>query len=244
MKNSLFSCVFGSRVVVITLLFVMSLLSGCAINLPEPGDPRFSPVAPISQQPGLQSTGSIFASGAGVALWEDQRARRIGDIVTILLEEKTISRKSSKTGISKSDTNEMEVSALLGTTPSMTLPGMFNTDSPLSLNSSTSNERDFEGEADADRSNQLSGNISVTVVDVLTNGNLVVRGEKWMTFSEGDEFIRIEGMVRQSDVNPDNTVLSTRLADARITYSGRGDLTNAQRKGWVSRVFSHPYWPF
>jgi len=229
-------------------LFVVSMFCvvvvGCSAQPPAPNDPRYAPVAPIVPSPSMHSVGSIYASGSGVALWEDKRARRVGDIVTIILEEKTSTKKSTKTEITKDDTNDMSVAALLGSVPKFTLPGFMNNNVSLTPTTTTSNKREFEGDASADQSNQLSGSITVTVIDVLSNSNLVVRGEKWMTFSEGDEFIRIEGIIRASDVNPDNTVLSTRLANARITYSGHGQLANAQRQGWLSEFFTGKYWPF
>jgi len=233
---------YAIRLLVVSIFFVVVV--GCSVQSPAPNDPRYAPVAPIVPSPSMHSVGSIYASGSGVALWEDKRARRIGDIVTIILEEKTSTKKSSKTEITKDDTNDMSVAALLGTVPKFTLPGFMNNNVSLTPTTTTSNKREFEGDASADQSNQLSGSITVTVIDVLSNSNLVVRGEKWMTFSEGDEFIRIEGIIRASDVNPDNTVLSTRLADARITYSGHGQLANAQRQGWLSEFFTGKYWPF
>ena len=217
---------------------------GCSVQPPAPNDPRYAPVAPIIPSPSMHSVGSIYASGSGVALWEDKRARRVGDIVTILLEEKTSTTKTTKTAITKDDSNDMSVTSLLGSVPKFTLPGFINNNVSLTPTTTTDNKREFEGDASADQSNQLSGSITVTVIDVLSNSNLVVRGEKWMTFSEGDEFIRIEGIIRASDVNPDNTVLSTRLADARITYSGQGQLANAQRQGWLSEFFTGEFWPF
>lgn len=219
-------------------------MQGCASVDPAPGDPRYAPVTSISHRPPAQSTGSIYATGAGLSLWEDQRARRVGDIITIQLDERTVSKKSSSSEVSKTDKNTMGVTSLLGTVPSFRLPGVFNSNSDLSLSSDTSSARDFEGDSAADQSNLLSGSISVTVVDVLPNGVLVIRGEKWMTLTSGDEFIRIEGLLRPFDVSPENTALSTRIADARITYSGRGEQADANRKGWLSRFFSSPAWPF
>ncbi len=243
MLKQVISGVFCSaRFFIATMLCLFTV--GCSIQTPAPNDPRYAPVAPIIPSPSMHSVGSIYASGTGVALWEDKRARRIGDIVTILLEEKTSTKKSTKTEITKDDNNDMSVTSLLGTVPQFTLPGFMNENVTLTPTTTTSNKREFEGDASADQSNQLSGSITVTVIDVLSNSNLVVRGEKWMTFSEGDEFIRIEGIIRASDVNPDNTVLSTRLADARITYSGQGQLANAQRQGWLSELFTGKYWPF
>ena len=228
---------------VIPVLLLVLTASGCAsVEQPKPGDPRYSPVMPVAQSPGAQSVGSIYASGAGISLWEDKRARRIGDIITVYLDEKTISSKSNKTDITKDDTLDMNVASLLGTQPNFKLP--FGTDKSLSLSSDTENKREFAGDAGSDQSNRLVGQISVTVSDVLTNGVLVVRGEKWMTLSQGDEFIRIEGLLRPSDITPQNTVESSRLADARLTYSATGALADAQRQGWVSRFFGSPWWPF
>ncbi|MCG8314824.1 MAG: flagellar basal body L-ring protein FlgH [Pseudomonadales bacterium] len=230
-------------VINIVALSLFSQLWGCATHDPAPGDPRYAPVFPVTPVPAPQSQGSIFAAGGGVSLWEDQRARRVGDILTIMLEERTTSKKSSSTETSKKDENTMSVTSLLGTTPSTNVP-FLGSSSDLTLDSQTSNERDFEGDAGADQSNQLSGSISVTVVNVLPSGVLMVRGEKWMTLTRGSEFIRIEGLIRPSDIGPDNTVESTRIADARITYSETGELSDANKKGWLSRFFSSPAWPF
>lgn len=215
-------------------------LAGCATApRPQPGDARYSPVMPVSQPEGQRATGSIYAGGAGISLWEDKRARRIGDIITLYLEERTVSSKSNKTAIDKTDNIDMGVDTLLGTNPSAHLNG-----STVNMAIQADNTRAFEGDANSDQSNRLQGQISVTVADVLPNGVLVVRGEKWMTFSQGNEFIRIEGMLRPSDVSPENTAMSTRLADARITYSGTGALADAQEQGWASRFFSSTWWPF
>lgn len=225
------------------LLIMMVGVAGCAsVEQARPGDPRYQPVIPPAISAGQQGVGSIYASGAGISLWEDKRARRIGDIITVYLDERTTSSKSNKTEIDKEDSINMNVNSLLGAVPQGTLPIGPNT--AWNLNTVTTNNRAFAGDAGSDQSNRLIGQISVTVVDVLPNGILVVRGEKWMTLSQGDEFIRIEGLLRPSDIAPDNTVVSTRLADARLTYSATGALADAQRQGWMSRVFNSPWWPF
>lgn len=225
---------------VLVAVSILLLMAGCATAPePRPGDARYSPVIPVSQPSGQRAMGSIYAKGTGMSLWEDKRARRIGDVITLFLDERTVSSKSNKTAIDKDDTLDMNVDSLLGTQPSAHLNG-----STINMGVQTDNSREFEGDANSDQSNRLQGQISVTVADVLPNGVLVVRGEKWMTFSQGDEFIRIEGLLRPSDVAPDNTALSTRLADARITYSGTGALANAQRQGWASRFFNTSWWPF
>ncbi len=224
-------------------IFFIVQLAACATQQPAPGDPRYAPVFPVTQTPAPQTQGSIYAAGGGSSLWEDQRARRVGDLITIMLDERTSSTKSSSTETSKKDKNKMDVTSLLGVTPTANVP-FLGSKSDLTLNSQTNNDRSFQGDAGADQSNRLSGSISVTVVNVLPSGVLMVRGEKWMTLTRGSEFIRIEGLVRPSDIGPDNTVLSTRIADARITYSETGELANANRKGWLSKFFSSPVWPF
>ena len=105
-------------------------------------------------------------------------------------------------------------------------------------------ENDFSGTANSDQSNSLQGSISVTVVDVFPNGTLVVRGEKWLSLNQGDEFVRISGLIRPEDLNADNTIESTKVANARISYGGRGALANANSVGWFTRVFINPLFPY
>ncbi|MDV7389727.1 flagellar basal body L-ring protein FlgH, partial [Arthrospira platensis SPKY1] len=104
-------------------------------------------------------------------------------------------------------------------------------------------KRSFDGEADAGQSNSLTGNISVTVAEVMPNGLLRIRGEKWLTIAEGDEFIRLSGLVRPEDITIDNTVVSTKIADARIAYSATGAFADVNRAGWMTRFFNSEWWP-
>ena len=109
----------------------------------------------------------------------------------------------------------------------------------LGLNQTSS----FTGEADADQSNSLTGSISVNVIQVLTNGNLIVRGEKWITINNGDEFIRLTGMIRPQDISADNQIKSIKVANARIQYSGTGSFADTQKMGWLARFFNSSWWP-
>lgn len=102
----------------------------------------------------------------------------------------------------------------------------------------------FKGDAKSNQSNSLNGQITVHVLRVLPNGNLIIRGEKWLTLNTGQEFIRLTGIVRSEDVSSDNTVDSTRVANARISYSGKGSLAEAQETGWLSQFFMSTMWPF
>ena len=114
----------------------------------------------------------------------------------------------------------------------------------LGLGVDMGGSRTFNGDSEANQTNSLTGSITVTVAEVLPNGILRVRGEKWITLNNGDELIRISGLVRSDDVSTDNTVPSTRVADARIAYSGTGAFANASQPGWLSQFFLSPLWPF
>lgn len=219
------------------------LQSACVIQAPVmQGDPSYAPVLPLPTPTPPTSSGSIYSDAMAISLFSDSKARRVGDVITVVLSERTSSTKSSNIDIGKDssvsitgDTATSNNGTLLGTNPSF---------KNLGLPTDLSGNRSFEGEADADQSNSLSGNISVTVADVLPNGNLVVRGEKWITLNRGDEFIRVSGIARLEDITPQNTLRSYQLANAKITYSGTGEFADSQQMGWLSRVFNSPIWPF
>ena len=114
----------------------------------------------------------------------------------------------------------------------------------LALSTALEGGREFSGSADTDQSNSLKGSITLTVIEVLPNGVLSVRGEKWITLTRGEELIRVSGLVRPRDIEQNNTVLSGKLANSRITYSGRGELADTNRMGWFARIFISPFFFF
>ncbi len=222
------SCVIGSAVCVLAL-------QGCASsNKPVPNDPYYAPTVSSAGTLPQRTEGSLFQQAYGLSLFDDRKALRVGDIITIQLSERTVSRKSSGVSVTKDSSANFDAGPILGRVP--TLNGR-------TLETAVGQKRDFSGDADADQSNSLQGNITVTVAEVLPNGNLVVRGEKWMTLNRGDEFIRISGIVRPDDISPSNTVVSTRLANAKISYSGTGTLADSQSMGWLARFFNSEFWP-
>jgi flagellar L-ring protein precursor FlgH len=227
-----------------TTFIAVALFTGCAsTHHPSPNDPKFAPVLPSLSLPEGSKTGSIYQEGFGVKLWEDKRARRVGDILTVTLSENTTSSKSSSTSLKKDNTTNISAPTVFGTTPHM--PGsqlIPNSGSALTLENNLVGAREFSGTNGTDQRNSLSGNITVTIAAVYPNGVLLVRGEKWLTLTEGEEYIRISGLVRPQDIERDNTVLSTKMADARITYSGTGELADANKMGWLSRFFVSPSW--
>ena len=178
-------------------------------------------------QPVRAPNGSIFQASDGyAALYEGQRARRVGDPLTIVLVERTAASKSAA--------SNLDSKGGFGITPPTTgALNLFNgTDARIS------GDRGFKGLGSTDQSNALSGEVSVTVAEVYPNGTMLVQGQKRVTLNRGDEFVQIKGIVRTIDVDASNRVASTRVADAKISYTGKGDVARASRQGWLSRFFS------
>ncbi|HHH47042.1 MAG TPA: flagellar basal body L-ring protein FlgH [Thiotrichales bacterium] len=225
------------------LLLVSLMLGGCASRPVQEVvyRPTMPPVTPAPKQVG----GAIYQEGHDVSLFTDIKARRVGDILTIVLQEKTQAKKTANTKTSKDYKNEMAAPTLLGKTLRFNMPFMpGGSDRTNTLGTNVDSGQSFQGKGDSTQSNSLTGNITVTVSEVLPNGNLVVQGEKWLTINTGEEYIRISGIVRPADIRPDNTVLSTQVADARIAYSGKGEFADSNRMGWLARFFYSTLWPF
>jgi len=215
------------------------LLSGCQSTVsyqPLPNDPFYAPIMPEIPRQKVAEDGSIFQSDMANNLFSDVKARRVGDIITVNLQENTRATKSASNSTSKA--TGVVVNPIVGLGGNALNIG----NESIQLGIDTAN--DFTGDASANQSNNLTGAISVTVVKVLTNQNLLVRGEKWLTLNNGDEYIRLTGVVRPDDVSPTNEIESTKIANARIQYSGTGSFDRAQKEGWLSGFFSSEYWPF
>lgn len=208
---------------------------GCA-SQPEVIAGDYAPMQPIPLQEQAVPNGSIYQTTRQFSLFDDLRARNVGDILTVRLVEQTQASKTASTDTSRATAIDTGNPTILGRTI---------TDDGLNvLSTSIESDQSFAGSASSSQSNQLSGDITVTVMQVLDNGNLMVRGEKWLTLNQGEEFIQISGIVRPADITLDNSVPSLRLADARITYSGKGQVANSNRPGWLNRFFTSIVWPF
>jgi flagellar L-ring protein precursor FlgH len=220
------------------------LFGGCA-STPHPAD-SYRPTLPRTYKEPEAHSGSIYHAARDVRLFEDVKARRIGDVITVVLRESTSASKSAKTTADKDQETTIANPTFFGASPQFNLPGLIPLDSNKdnTLEQNLSATRAFDGEADSSQSNSLSGAITVTISDVLPNGNLVVRGEKWLTLNQGEEYIQISGIVRPQDIGPNNSILSTQIGDARITYSGKGFLHDSNSMGWLARFFNSPIWPF
>ncbi len=217
---------------------VLCALTGCATSEISaiPDDPAFAPLPPEPAPRPVLTTGSLFADGLSNGLYSDNKARREGDIITVVLRENTQASKKAKTEYGKDNTNKIDpIVGLNG--KNVSIGG-----NELQLGLTTSS--DFKGDSKADQSNSLVGDISVNVLKVMSNGNLMIRGEKWLTLNTGKEYIRLTGVIRPEDIDSRNMVESTKIANARIEYSGSGAVHGGQSPGWLSRFFSSEYWPF
>ena len=214
-------------------LLTVLLMTGCAT--PKRGDPEFAPAMPQQVQAPAQYN-AIYQPGPSLLLFEDIKARRIGDMITVVLQEQTDAEKSADTGTNKSTSTEIVDPIIFGNSPTHNGNPMFR--------NSLESEHAFDGTGESSQSNSLSGSVTVSVVEVLANGNLRVQGEKWISINQGEEYIRLRGIVRPSDINADNTISSTRVADAQIQYSGNGLLNETNSMGWLARFFNGPWMPF
>ncbi len=219
------------------LLVFIGLAGGCAqTRIVVQPDPQYAPVDLTTVEFKPEPNGSIFQAGRSVRLFEDNKAYRIGDVLSVSLSESTNASKSAATTTAKDDEVDISASAILGSTgPSV--------GGNLLANNNFESERAFSGSGDSAQSNSLSGEIAVTVVDILPSGNLVVRGEKIIGLNQGSEYIRISGLVRPQDISSNNTVMSRKVANARIYYGGGGVIAESNTKGWLSRLFDSPMFP-
>lgn len=210
------------------------LLAACG-TVPE-HDAGFAPAFPVAAEAPQPTNGAIYQAGFSRNMFEDSRARGVGDLLTVTLTEKTNAQKKATTSTAKSSTISLGVPTVFGA------PVVHNGNDILSA--AGSNDNEFAGDGSTAQSNSLTGSITVFVANVLPNGNLVVRGEKRLTLNTGDEYVRLSGIVRPEDIAPDNTIDSTKVANAEILYSGNGAIADSNRQGWLGRFFSSPLWPF
>jgi flagellar L-ring protein precursor FlgH len=206
-------------------------LSACAHFTPGKEPPRLeaTPLPPIAAVHKGEA-GGVYAAETPWTLVSDTRAFRPGDALTVTLEEVTQASKSADTNYEKTNT--------VAVTP-LSVAGQ-----ALKSNITLSADRTFAGTGSSTQQNALTGSITVVVQDVLPNGMLRISGEKSLRLNQGEEFIRVVGYVRSADIDTDNRVSSSRIANAGITYSGRGVLNDANQPGWLAKFFTGPFMPF
>lgn len=219
----------NSQTLVSATAILASLALGACSGMPEHIE-SYAPAMPVQPVLAQPTSGSIFQTGAEVRLFEDLKAGRVGDILTVRLVEQTAATTTSNTTTSRSSSASIANPTIFGREITVDGVGLFE--------GSLAGESEFDGAGASNQSNSLQGDISVTVIERYPNGNLRIRGEKWVTLNQGKEFIQLSGIIRPYDINPNNSVLSTRIADAQISYSGKGVLAAANRMGIFSRFFN------
>ena len=237
--------ILNSELIKSSICMIM-LINLVACNTAPKRDPEFAAVRPPLPPVQPESNGSIYQAGFDYRFFEDVKARRVGDILTVVLEENTAASKDATTSIEKDNTTTIDNPTVFGASPEFDLPGFIpldNTDN-VNLQTDLSSSHEFEGTGSSSQNNNLTGNITVSVVEVFPNGNLFVRGEKRLTLNQGNEYIRISGMVRPTDILADNTIRSTQIADATIMYTGDGATNEANVIGWLARFFISAVMPF
>ena len=228
------SATAGSALRVFAVLATATALSAC--NAGYVRNAKLPPAAEgaayrAAQTSVTSANGAIYQPARALSYFEDPRAHRVGDVIMIRLTEafnasKTASMKTQK----DSDT-------------SLTAP-VFAGSVPLNGDTSLNAKRAFNGNGTATQQNALTGSITAVITEVLPNGNLLISGERALQLNQGEEFVRVQGVVRVIDVQVDNSVTSDRIADARISYSGQGVIDDANKQGWLARFFSSPFIPF
>lgn len=207
------------------LLLLVLVLAGCT-TVPPTNVHQPMSVRPVPRE-NLAANGSIYQPGVSRTLFEDRRARYVGDTMTILIAETTSASTKSNTNVSKTGSISASVPTVSGL-PGKSLQG-------LTLEAESANT--FAGKGDAAANNVFTGNIAVTVIEVLPNGNLLVSGEKQVSIGHGTEYIRLSGVVNPYFISTANTISSANVADARIEYKESGAISEAQVMGWLSRFF-------
>jgi len=210
---------------------VVALVSGCALVPPEPvvTGPLTAP-PPLPALPSAQANGAIYQPTAygNYPLFEDRRPRNVGDIVTVVIQEKTNAAKNVQTTTDRSGSAGMDVTLA---------PAILPTDLGAKQNFGISGNNASEGKGSTRADNTFQGTLTTTVIGVLPNGNLQIAGDKQIAINRGSEHIRFSGVVDPRSITGSNTVSSTQVADARIEFRSKGTMDEVQTMGWLQRFF-------
>lgn len=223
------------------------ILTGCGSTTPERFEKMsYEPAYPLNiPQQAQPNNGSLYQPGS-MTLFDDSRAHRIGDIITIALDESMSANKKDEAKYDKSNSQDYGLTTPLSVNKSGGVVGSVVgavTEPFNGLGVGYGSTGSFSGKSDIKQNSTLSGSIAVTVVEVISNGNLVIRGEKWLTIHDGDEVVQFAGIIRPEDIQPDNTISSTKVADVRLVYKDVGVSGNTARQG-VASQWLNKYWPF
>ena len=205
-------------------IILISFGASCSTQLEERASMDFEPPMPGAPKGQKKDKyGSIYSNSQQGLFATDRRASKVGDLLTVALSENFSASKSQSAKSAKNGTTAFNF-------PQITTAAADDTlfDSSLA--------KSFDGSGSADQNNSLRGEISVTVTKVFSNGNMEILGQKKLTLNNGDEYIRLVGIIRPEDVNSRNIVPSSRIANAKISYTGAGDVADTSKKGWFSKL--------
>ncbi len=233
----LFACLVG--------MIAAALSSGCTTTKAPPVQAGPVEAAPVSYMTPNQSqyAGAIWSPERHLRLYDDLRARQVGDIVTVAIVENASAKKEANTQSDRSSEIDASIDAALGWkwTAKGFVPATNSRDPASILKAKLDNK--FKGTGLTDREDTMSASIACRVVQVLPSGNLYIKGSRLVQVNFEHQTITMEGIIRSSDISPSNVVLSTHVAEAKITYSGTGPVSDKQRPGWLVRVLDY-VWPF
>ena len=221
------------------LFLLLFLFSGCATYKQDKIGQEFKSIQPDFTNIEVKKTsaGAVYNGGGGLFA-SDRRANNVGDIITITLEESLNASNSGSETLSKTDAYTFDLpEALFG--PSSLLGKLFFNGGVKENNLAGGTTQSFTGSGTAAQANTLTGTMSVTVVRVYPNGNLEVKGERKLSYNSGTEYIRLSGVIRPEDISSSNTVSSTKVADAQLSYTGTGDMNDSVTRGWLGRYFAY-----
>jgi flagellar L-ring protein precursor FlgH len=209
------------------LSLLVAFLAGCATTAPPTAVHQPMTARPEPRPAAMATNGAIYQVASSRPLFEDRRARFVGDTITINIVEKTQASKKSDTKAERTQAVETSVPTVSG------LP--FKSAQGMALTVDSSNK--FGGKGENSSTNDFTGTITATVIEVYPNGNLLVSGEKMIGLKEGEEFVRFSGVVNPNTITSANTVQSTQVADARMEFKANGFIDTAQAMGWLGRFF-------
>lgn len=201
---------------------------------PIPDDPYYAPIEPSKTPMQLEVTGSLFNAQISTDLYSYAPKFSLGDTINVILKEDTVASKSASSTLSNENNYTLEP---------ITVPGGSLTINGKVIELGVAQDQAFDGNSGSSQRHNITGRITVSVTEILNNGNLVVRGEKWLVINNGKEYIRLTGIIRPLDISEDNSVESYQIADSRIEFSATGEHADIQTRGWLSSLFSGSLWP-
>ena len=219
---------FKFKLSVLISYIVLFLNLGCSTHVEHLASEEYEPIVPgpnINSTESLRPSGAIYSSNSGGLFATDRRASDVGDILTVQLTEDFAASKSQSASSAKTDSFSVDLPAILDAN---------GNDANLTAGGAST----FSGTGAAAQRNSLRGQISVTVTQVHSNGNMEITGQKKLLLNNGDEYIRLSGIVRPEDITADNIIVSNRIANARISYIGAGETADTGKKGWLSKALS------